>query len=143
MNHVTLIGRLTKNLEVRKSESGNVIGVFTIAISRPYKKEDGQSETDFINCISFNKRAETMEKYCKKGSQIGLEGRIQTRTYDAKDGTKRYITEVLVENFYLLSSKPEKKEPTDSQIVQAVMNDEDPFVSFGNEVEIKDEDLPF
>ena len=132
MNKAILIGRLTKDIEVRMSESGNVIGVFTIAISRPYKKEDGQSETDFINCISFNKRAETMEKYCKKGSQIGLEGRIQTRTYDAKDGTKRYVTEVLVENFYLLGSKPEKKEPTDSQKVQAVMNDEDPFVSYGN-----------
>ena len=143
MNKAILIGRLTKDIEVRKSESGNVIGVFTIAISRPYKKEDGQNETDFINCISFNKRAETMEKYCKKGSQIGLEGRIQTRTYDAKDGTKRYVTEVLVENFYLLGSKPEKKEPTDSQIVQAVMNDEDPFVSFGNEVVIEDSDLPF
>ena len=143
MNRVTLIGRLTKDMEVRTSESGNTIGVFTIAVNRPYKKEDGQSESDFINCIAFNKKAETMEKYCKKGSQIGLEGRIQTRTYDAKDGTKRYITEVLVENFYLLGSKPEKKEPTDSQIVQAVMNDEDPFVSFGNEVVIDESELPF
>lgn len=143
MNRVTLIGRLTKDMEVRTSESGNTIGVFTIAVTRPYKKEDGQSESDFINCIAFNKKAGTMEKYCKKGSQVGLEGRIQTRTYDAKDGNKRYVTEVLVENFYLLGSKAEKKEPTDSQIVQAVMNDEDPFVSFGNEVEIKDEDLPF
>ena len=143
MNKAILIGRLTKDMEVRTSESGNTIGVFTIAITRPYKKEDGQSESDFINCIAFNKKAKTMEKYCKKGLQIGIEGRIQTRTYDAKDGTKRYVTEVLVENFYLLGSKPEKKEPTDSQIVQAVMNDEDPFASFGNEVEIKDEDLPF
>lgn len=143
MNKAILIGRLTKDIEVRKSESGNTIGVFTMAISRPYKKEDGQNETDFINCISFNKRAETMEKYCKKGTQLGIEGRIQTRTYESKEGIKKHITEVLVENFYLLGSKPEVKEPTDSQIVQSVMNDEDPFVSFGNEVEIKDEDLPF
>ena len=143
MNKVYLIGNMTREPELAETPSGVAVARFSIAVSRQYQDSNGERQTDFFNCTAWRGLAETIAKYCKKGSQIGLEGRIQTRTYDAKDGTKRYVTEVLVENFYLLGSKPEKKEPTDSQIVQAVMNDEDPFVSFGNEVVIEDSDLPF
>lgn len=139
MNKAILIGRLTRDVQVRTNENGNTIGVFTLAIGRPYKKEDGQTETDFINCIAFNKRAEAIEKYCKKGNQLAVEGRIQTRDYTDKEGVKRYLTEVLVENFYLLGSKSEGAKVVESNVEEV----EDPFKDFGEDVTLTDDDLPF
>ena len=138
MNKTILIGRLTRDVQVRTNENNNTIGAFTLAIARPYKKEDGQTETDFINCIAFNKRAESIDKYCKKGTQLAVEGRIQTRDYTDKEGTKRYVTEVLVENFYLLGSKSEG-----AKVVEEPMVESDPFADLGEDVTLTDDDLPF
>lgn len=143
MNKAILIGRLTKDAEIRTTDTGKEIASFSIAVSRNYTNQNGEKETDFINCVAFDKKAQVIGKYTKKGSQIALEGAIRTRSYDAQDGNKRYVTEILVENLHLLGSKEDKKEPTNSQVLQAVMNDEDPFAEFGDEVQLSDDDLPF
>lgn len=107
MNHVTLIGRLTKDPEVRYTQSGTPVGMFTLAVDRRVAK-DKPKEADFIPCIVWGKMAEGVVKnYCYKGKQIAVEGRIQVRSYDAKDGSKRYVTEVIVSELELLGSKGE------------------------------------
>ena len=108
MNKVELLGRLTKDPELRfAAGSGTAVSRFTVAINRQFKKE----ETDFINCIAFGKAAETISQYMRKGSQIALTGHIQTGSYDAKDGTKRYTTDVIVESFEFVGGKKENTEP--------------------------------
>lgn len=98
MNHVTLIGRMTKDPEVRYTQSGTPVGTFTLAVDRRVAK-DKPKEADFIPCIVWGKMAEGVVKnYCYKGKQIAVEGRIQVRSYEAKDGSKRYVTEVVVSN---------------------------------------------
>lgn len=98
MNNWSGIGRLTKDIELKYMQgSGKAIAKFTVAINREYKNASGGYDADFINCLAFDKRAELIAKYFKKGSQIALKGRIQTGSYDAQDGTKRYTTEILVE----------------------------------------------
>lgn len=104
MNHVTLIGRLTKDPEVRYTQSGTPVGSFTLAVDRRVQK-DKPKEADFIPCVVWNKTAEIVGEYCKKGKQVAVNGRIQVRSYDAKDGTKRYVTEVVVSELELLGSK--------------------------------------
>ena len=120
MNHVTLIGRLTKDPEVRYTQSGTPVGTFTLAVDRRVQK-DKPKEADFIPCVVWSKTAEIVGEYCKKGKQVAVEGRIQVRSYDAKDG-KRYVTEVIVSNLELLgrgdgSSKQNNGNyPTDEEI---------------------------
>lgn len=144
MNKAILIGRLTKTPELRTTESGTSSATFTVAVNRAFTNANGERETDFVSCVAWRKQAENIAKYCTKGSLVSVEGRIQTRSYDAQDGTKRYVTEVIVENCTFLSGKGEtSKEPTNSEIVQAVMNDEDPFKDFSNEMALSDEELPF
>ena len=106
MNHVTLIGRLTKDPEVRYTQSGTAVGTFTLAVDRRVQK-DKPKEADFIPCVVWNKTAEVVGNWCKKGKQVGVEGRMQVRSYDAKDGSKRYVTEVIVSELELLGSKNE------------------------------------
>lgn len=100
MNNVTLIGRLTKDIELKYATiSGKAIAKFTLAVNRDYKNQEGNYDADFINCLAFDKRAETLANYVKKGQQVAVKGKIQTGSYDAQDGTKRYTTEVLIEGF--------------------------------------------
>ncbi|WP_337475386.1 single-stranded DNA-binding protein [Mitsuokella jalaludinii] len=101
MNHVVLIGRLTKDPEVRYTQSGTPVGTFTLAVDRRVQK-DKPKEADFIPCVVWNKTAEVVGNWCKKGKQVGVEGRMQVRSYDAKDGSKRYVMEVIVSNLELL-----------------------------------------
>ena len=102
MNKVILIGRLTKDPELRTIASGNATTSFTIAVNRNFTNQNGEREADFINCVAWRKQAENVAKYCTKGSQVAVEGRIQTRSYDAQDGTKRYVTEVIANNVQFL-----------------------------------------
>lgn len=95
INKTILLGRLTKDPDLRLSQNGNSVARFTLAVNRQFKKD----EADFINCIAFNKQAEVISQYLTKGSQIALAGSIRTGSYDAQDGTKRYTTDVIVENF--------------------------------------------
>ena len=105
MNRVILVGRLTKDPELRTMPSGSSVASFTLAINRNFTNQQGEREADFINCIVFNKQAENLNRYIRKGGQVGVEGRIQTRSYTATDGTKRYVTEVVCDAVHFLEPK--------------------------------------
>jgi single-strand DNA-binding protein len=100
-NKVILIGRLTKDPDARVTNSGLPVASFTLAVNRNY----GEREADFINCVCFRKLAEIVGRYVRKGSLISVDGRLQTRSYDAQDGTKRYVTEVICDNVVFLDTK--------------------------------------
>ena len=164
MNKVILIGRLSRDPELRTTPSNLSVATFSIAVSRPFNPQNGQSEADFINCVVWRKQAENLARYCHKGSQIAVEGRIQTRNYQAQDGSRRYVTEVLCDNITFLGSKDDNQNggfsnnsyqmPVNNNMsYQAMAQDianmptmditEDPFKDFGEEVTLSDDDLPF
>ena len=163
MNKIMLVGRLVRDPELRTIASGNATTSFTVAVNRNFTNQNGEREADFINCVAWRKQAENVAKYCTKGSQVAVEGRIQTRNYDAQDGTKRYVTEVIADNVTFLSSRaggsqiPESSSNTSSYTANnAVPNngmanndivtadlDMDPYAAMGNEVSLTDDDLPF
>lgn len=145
MNRVELIGRITKDLELKKTGAGTSVVSFTLAINRPFKAKDGNTEADFINCVIYGTQSENFYRYCPKGSLVGLEGRIQTRTFEAKDSTKKYITEVIAERIEFLSTKKNNGSEPVEEVVQK-QNEEtsnDPFKEFGESVEVQDSDLPW
>lgn len=104
INRTVLTGRITKDLSLKSTQSGTKNLSFTLAVKRQYVKE-GQQDTDFINCVAWNRTAETMAQYLHKGSLIGIDGRIQTRSYDNQQGQRVYVTEVVCENFTFLVSR--------------------------------------
>ena len=127
MNKTVLLGRLTKDPEVRYTQTNNTMVVnFTLAVNRRFAKE-GEQQADFINIIAWKSTAEFVSKYFKKGQQVAVAGRLQTRNYDDKDGKKVFITEVVAEEVYFADSKKEEVEQTKI---------EDTFVS-------DESDLPF
>ena len=136
MNKVVLIGRLTKDPELRYAAgSGTAVCRFTVAITRQFKKD----ETDFINCVSFGKTGETIAQYITKGRQIAVTGSIRTGSYDAQDGTKRYTTDVAVESFeFIGNSNNNSNNNSDSNWNQPVDD-----VGFGDMTPIDDGDMPF
>lgn len=151
MNKVILIGNLTKDPEMRTTSSGIAVTRFTVAVSRTYQTENGERETDFINCVAWRRQAENIAKYCRKGTKVAVEGRIQTGSYDAQDGSKRYTTDIVCDNCTFLSSKSDNlvsnsdyQEPTDN-VSEMPTSDisEDPFKDFGEEISLSDDDLPF
>lgn len=137
MNIAILIGRLTKDTELRYTTTGTAVAQNTIAVNRP--KRDEKEETDFINIVVWGKQAENLHKYCLKGNLIALKGRIQTRTYTDQNGQKKYAFEVVTDSVQFLESKKEK---SNSEVLKQVMT-ADPFAEFGKEVSISDYDLPF
>ena len=159
MNNVSLIGRLTQDPELRTTSSGLSTCSFTIAVDgRP--SANGEPHTDFIRCVAWRNQAENLCKYQKKGSQIGVTGRIQTGSYDAQDGTKRYTTEVVADNVEFLGTKASNETsnynnnhnvtPADfsSEVQQTTQPtttnvESDPFADFGASIEINDDELPF
>lgn len=105
MNKVVLVGRLTKDPELKFTpQSGTAVASFTLAVNRRFKKDDGPA-ADFINIVVWGKTAESCSNYLKKGSQASVAGRLETRSYEAKDGTKRYITEVIADEVTFLDPK--------------------------------------
>ena len=160
MNKAILIGRLTKDPELRTTPTGRNVCQFSIAVNRNFTNANGEREADFINCVVWDKQAENLVKYQKKGNQIAVDGRIQTRNYDDKDGKRVYVTEILANNISFLDSKgtntssndfnslPEP--PREDSVSSSNMNnmetvsvDKDPFEAFGDSIEISDNDLPF
>ncbi|MFS0969903.1 single-stranded DNA-binding protein [Enterococcus thailandicus] len=105
INNVTLVGRLTKEPDLRYTASGTAVATFTMAVNRNFTNQSGNREADFINCVIWRKPAETMATLAKKGSLIGIVGRIQTRTYENQQGQRVYVTEVVADNFQVLESK--------------------------------------
>ena len=157
MNKAILIGRLTKDPELRTTPTGRNVWPCSVAVSRNFTNANGEREADFINCVVWDKQAENLVKYQKKGNQIAVEGRIQTRNYDDKDGKKVYVTEILASNISFLDSKGtgatgntsfnNLPEPpmvdTSSNNMETVSVEKDPFEAFGDSIEISDNDLPF
>ena len=109
MNKVILMGRLTRDPELRTTGSGISVATFTLAVDRQFTNASGQREADFISCVIWRKAAENFCNFTSKGSLVGIQGRIQTRNYDNKDGQRVYVTEVLVDNFSLLESRRERE----------------------------------
>lgn len=155
MNKAILIGRLTRDPELRTTPTGRNVCQFSVAVSRTFTNANGEREADFINCVVWDKQAENLVKYQKKGNQIAVEGRIQTRNYDDKDGKRVYVTEILASNISFLDSKaasnnsgfsnlPEPPmEEESNQEMKTVSVEKDPFEAFGDSIEISDNDLPF
>jgi len=152
MNKVVLIGRLTRDPDLRYPSSNIPVANFTIAVNRPFENQNGERVADFINVIVWRKQAENVKKYIGKGSLVAVEGRIQTRNYDGADGKKVYVTEVVADSVQFLESRSQSQNRISSapqefseQDIPPVTTDveEDPFANFGSEIEISDDDLPF
>lgn len=160
MNKVILIGRLARDPEMRTTMSGMNVTRFTIAVTRTYQDQNGERGADFINCVAWRKQAENIAKYCTKGTQVAVDGRIQTGSYDAQDGSKRYTTDIICDNVTFLGSKNDNNSYNNSfnnnnnnneQSFNANQSNdmptsdisEDPFKDFGEEVALSDDDLPF
>ena len=126
MNKVILMGRLTKDPEVRYTQANNTqVTSFTLAVNRRFTKE-GEQQADFINCIAWSKTAEFVSKYFKKGQQVAVIGRIQVRNYEDDKGTKHYITEIIAEEVYFAGDKKEDNN-TETTINEFIENDDLPF----------------
>lgn len=154
MNKVFLVGRLARDPELRYSSSNNAVMRSAIAVDRQFAAGNGERGTDFINIVAFGNRAEVMKKYLTKGSQIAIDGRIQTGSYDGQDGKKVYTTDIIVDNFQFLDSKGSRNTEDNNDTTSGVTpydfsndnnssNDIDPFKDFGDKIEIDDSDLPF
>jgi single-strand DNA-binding protein len=153
MNKAFLIGRLTRDPELRYSSSNTPIVNFTIAIDRQFTNRDGQRETDFIRIVAYNKQAENVSKYVNKGSLVAVDGRIQTGSYDDKDGKRVYTTDIVADRVQFLdtrnsqpSSNGENNDisPADFQNNAEETNvSDDVFADFGSSIEISDDDIAF
>ena len=151
MNKVVLIGRLTRDPELRYT-SGNVPAAsFSLAVNRPFQNQNGVREADFINIVMWRKQAETVKKYLSKGSLIAIEGRIQTRNYDGTDGKKVYVTEVVADNFEFLESKGQRANTDNgynpdiefNQSMPTTNVSDEPYIDFGDTIELSDDDIAF
>ncbi|WP_434670260.1 single-stranded DNA-binding protein [Lacticaseibacillus rhamnosus] len=160
LNSVSLTGRLTRDVDLRYTQSGTAAGSFTLAVDRKFKSKTGERETDFVNCQIWRKSAENFANFTKKGSLVGVEGHIQTRTYNNAQGQKVFVTEVIVDNFALLESRQaSQNNPKSQQTANASAaattnasqttpnasraNTTDPFANNGQPLDISDDDLPF
>lgn len=173
MNKVILIGRLTRDPELRYTGSNTPVATFSLAVNRSFTNQNGEREADFINCVVWRKLAETVKNYLSQGSQVAVEGRIQTRNYDDQNGQRRYVTEVVVENIDFVGTKRDNSQSSNqpnfnSQPVPSNFNNQpsttdattpydfsatsastgtnvssNPYTEFGSNIEINDDELPF
>lgn len=142
INCVVLTGNLTKDPELKTTQSGLSVVQFVIGVQRRFVK-DGGREADFISCVAWRRTAENIAKYFRKGQLIGIEGRLQTRSYDDKNGRRVYVTEVVVDNFAFLSSKKGQDSHQNSR-QRLNTKAQDPFAGTKTaSVDITDDDLPF
>ena len=146
INRVILVGRLTKDPELRYTAQNVPVVSFTVAVSRPFVNQaSGERDADFIPVVLWRKQAENVKKFLIKGSLCGVEGRIQTRTYDGQDGQRRYVTEVLADNVYFLESKgqgPEQDLDFSAPQGSSQKEEDDDEFKYSN-VKFTDNDLPF
>ena len=166
INRAVLTGRLTKDAELRTTQNGLSVATFTLAVNRQYSKAKG--DADFINGVIWRKAAENFCNFTSKGSLVGIDGRIQTRSYENKSGQKVYVTEIVVDSFSLLESKKDRlannnngnnsnydantnnsgfnNNTTNTNYTNSSSNDSkapDPFAESGDSIDISDDDLPF
>ena len=153
INNVVLVGRMTRDAELRYTPSNVAVATLTLAVNRPFKNQNGEHEADFINVVIWRQQAESLANWAKKGALIGITGRIQTRSYDNQQGQRVYVTEVVAESFQLLESRsvresqgqggysaPSNQAPT--QPTPDFSRQENPFGQT-NPLDISDDDLPF
>ncbi|EEL48222.1 Single-stranded DNA-binding protein [Bacillus cereus Rock3-44] len=166
MNRVILVGRLTKDPDLRYTPNGVAVATFTLAVNRAFANQQGEREADFINCVIWRKQAENVANYLKKGSLAGVDGRLQTRNYDGQDGKRVYVTEVLAESVQFLEPRNGGGEQRGSFNQQpsgagygnqgsnpfgqsgnsgnsGFTKNDDPFSNVGQPIDISDDDLPF
>ena len=156
MNKVILIGRLTRDPELRYTSSNIPSATFSIAVDRTFTNQNGEREADFINIVVWRKQAENCKNYINQGSQVAIDGRIQTRNYEDQNGQKRYVTEVVADNVQFLDTKAqrEQRENNDADVNPYNLDDkkeknesndipDDPFKDFGEEIKVEENDLPF
>lgn len=116
MNKVIISGNLVKDIEISKTPNDVSVARFTLAVQRKYSNENGEREADFLNCVAWRNQADNIAKYCKKGDKVGVVGTIQTRTYEAQDGTKRYVTEIIADEVEFIYIRPATEtEQTDNE----------------------------
>lgn len=145
INRVILIGRLTKDPELKYTSSGAAVGSFNLAVNRQFTNANGDREADFINCVIWRKSAENFANFTHKGSLVGIDGRLQTRNYENQQGQRVYVTEVVVDNFSLL----EKRASDNSNANQTQFGNNktnkpaDSVANSGQAIDIADDDLPF
>ena len=148
LNRVVLVGRLTKDPELRYTPGGKAVATFTLAINRTYTNQQGEREADFIQCVVWKRIAENVANYLKKGSLAGVDGRLQTRNYENQQGQRVYVTEIICESVQFLDSKNSNNNANQSQQDQQYQqkkneNFRDPFQNEGQPIDISDDDLPF
>ena len=153
INRVVLVGRLTKDPELKYTQSGIAVCRFTLACNRPFKSGEGEQQADFINCVTWRKQAENTANYLHKGSLTGIEGRIQTSSFDGQDGKRVFMTEVVADSVQFLEprssnqgqSYQEEPQQQYSQTSQSsyTKTDDDPFSNQDGPNEVADDDLPF
>ena len=162
MNKVFLIGRLTRDPELRYTGSNIPVATFSLAVNRNFSNQNGEREADFINIVVWRKQAENCKNFLSQGSQVAIEGRLQSRSYDDKDGSKRYVTEVVADNVEFLGSRnssnnsnstsapagnnagPSPYDFGDTPEPKGTdVDNSNPFADFGASIEISDDELPF
>ncbi|EIZ2472217.1 single-stranded DNA-binding protein [Listeria monocytogenes] len=159
MNRVVLVGRLTKDPDLRYTPAGAAVATFTLAVNRMFTNQNGEREADFINCVVWRKPAENAANFLKKGSMAGVDGRIQTRNYEDSDGKRVFVTEVVAESVQFLEPKNNHAEGATSNNYQKKANysndnqtssyradtsqNRDSFASEGKPIDINEDDLPF
>lgn len=132
MNKIFLIGRLTKDPELRYTPNGVAVASFTLAVNRRTTNQNGEREADFIPIVVWNKAGESAAKYLSKGKQVAVEGRLQIRSYEGNDGNRRWVTEVIADSVEFLT--PNNQKPQEQQ---------EPFCGMGDEIEFNDQEIPF
>lgn len=144
MNRTVLVGRLTRDVDLRYTPSGTAVANFTIAINRPFKSQDGEQQADFINGVVWRKPAENLANYMKKGSQIGVDGRLQSRTYEDKSGKTVFVTEVVADSIQFLESKGSQGDQDQSKQTQInQQSHDDQSEQEAQPIDIDDDELPF
>lgn len=140
INDVVLVGRMTKDAELRYTASQVAVATFTLAVNRRFKEQNGEREADFINCVIWRQPAENLANWAKKGALIGITGRIQTRNYENQQGQRVYVTEVVAESFQMLESRNSQQQSGQNSSSQ---NDNSQPFGNSNPMDISDDDLPF
>ena len=143
INNVVLVGRMTKEAELRYTPSNIAVATFTLAVNRDFKGENGEREADFINVVLWRQAAENLANWTKKGSLVGVTGRIQTRNYDNQQGQRVYVTEVVADRFQILESKGDNQGQGQSQNAAPSFARESNQYGATNPLDISDDDLPF
>lgn len=152
INNVVLVGRPTKDPDLRYTANGTAVATFTLAVNRNFTNQNGNREADFVNCVIWRKSAESLANYCRKGTLIGVVGRIQSRNYENQQGQRIYVTEVVVEKYQLLESREvnERRQNgtqnynNQNDQIDSLANNEPPREPFDpGMIDISDDDLPF